>query len=112
VALDPMPAGLYIGRSFTISARVTGPVATLLFSVLDAAGGVVAGPVAAGALSGSASVSFTAPAPGAGYRVRVQDAEEPLVAQLSSSFVVTEPFVLLTETGATLLLQNGGELLR
>ena len=111
VALDPVPAGLYIGRSFTVSARVTGPVTTLLFSILDAAGGIVAGPVSASALSGSASVSFAAPDAGSGYRVRVQDADEPLVSQLSSSFVVTEPFVLLTETGTTLLLQSGGELL-
>jgi hypothetical protein len=111
VALDPVPAGLYIGRSFTVSARVTGPVTTLLFSILDSAGRIVAGPVSASALSGSASIVFAAPAAGSGYRVRVQDVDEPLVAQLSSFFVVTEPFVLLTETGATLLLQNGGELL-
>jgi hypothetical protein len=43
--------------------------------------------------------------------VRVTDADEPLVTQLSSSFVVTEPYVLLTETGGTLLMQDGGELL-
>jgi hypothetical protein len=111
VALDPIPAGLYIGRSFTVAARVTGPVTTLLFSILDAAGNVVAGPVSVSALSGSASVTFTAPAAGSGYRVRVQDANEPLVTQTSSTFVVTEPYVLLTETGATLLMQDGGELL-
>jgi hypothetical protein len=111
VALDPVPAGLYIGRSFTVSARVTGPVSTLIFSIVNAAGSVVAGPVSASALSGSASVTFAAPAAGSGYRVVVRDASEPLVTQTSSSFVVTEPYVLMTEAGATLLMQDGGELL-
>ena len=111
VALDPVPAGLYIGRSFTVSARTTGPVATLLFSIVNAAGAIVAGPVSVSALSGAASTTFTAPAAGSGYRVRVTDADEPLATQLSSSFVVTEPYVLLTETGGTLLMQDGGELL-
>jgi hypothetical protein len=111
VALDPVPAGLYIGRSFTVSARVTGPVSTLIFSIINAANTVVAGPVSASALSGSASVTFAAPAAGSGYRVVVRDAGEPLVTQTSSSFVVTEPYVLMTEAGATLLMQDGGELL-
>jgi hypothetical protein len=111
VALDPVPAGLYIGRSFTVSARVTGPVSTLIFSILDASGTVVAGPVPASALSGSASVTFAAPAAGSGYRVKVQDANEPLVAQTSSFFVVTAPYALMTEAGGTLLMQNGGEML-
>jgi hypothetical protein len=111
VALDPVPAGLYIGRSFTVAARVTGPVATLVFSILDAAGATVAGPVSVSALSGSASVTFTAPVPGSGYRVKVQDADDALVTQTSASFVVTEPYVLLTESGGSLTGENGGELL-
>ncbi|MBO1074873.1 hypothetical protein [Roseomonas marmotae] len=111
VALDPVPGGLYIGRSFTVTARVTGSVATLLFSILNAAGQVVAGPISASALSGSATATFTAPAEGSGYRIRVQDADEPLVTQTSASFVVTPPFALLTESGGALLLQEGGEML-
>lgn len=111
VSLDAVPAGLYIGRSFTVSARVTGPVTTLVFSILDAAGAIVAGPVSASVAAGSASVTFAAPAAGSGYRVRVQDADEPLVTQTSSSFVVTEPFMLLTEAGGTLLLQSGNGVL-
>lgn len=111
VALDPIPAGLYIGRSFTVAARVTGPVGTLQFSILNAAGNVVSGPISVAVSSGSASVTFNAPAAGSGYRIRVQDADEPLVMQLSATFVVTEPFVLLTENGDTLLMQDGGGLL-
>ncbi|MFC4166668.1 hypothetical protein [Teichococcus aestuarii] len=111
VALDPVPTGLYIGRSFTIGARVTGPVASLSFSMLNAAGAVIAGPVVVAVASGGASASFTAPDPGSGYRIRVQDTAEPLAAQTSASFVVTEPFALLTESGASLAAAEGGELL-
>lgn len=111
VALDAIPAGIYTGRTFTVTARVTGPVSTVRFSILNAAGTTVSGPISASVASGSASVTFNAPAIGSGYRVRVQDADEPLAMQLSPSFVVTEPFMLLTESGATLLMQDGGELL-
>ncbi|HWL79881.1 MAG TPA: hypothetical protein VNR89_02930 [Roseomonas sp.] len=111
VALDPVPTGLYVGRSFTVGARATGPVTTLVFTMLNAAGAVIAGPVSVSAASGSASASFTAPDPGTGYRIRVADAQEPLAAQTSTSFVVTEPFALLTESGATITAQQGGEML-
>ncbi|WBV44151.1 hypothetical protein [Pseudoroseomonas cervicalis] len=111
VALDPLPSGLYTGRSFTVAARTSGPVATLVFSLLNAAGAVVAGPVSVPVASGSASTSFTAPDPGSGYRIRVVDAAEPLAAQSSPFFVVTEPYALLTEAGGSVLAADGGELL-
>lgn len=110
VALEPVPTGLYIGRSFTVAARVGGPIATLQFSILNAAGGIIAGPVSAHVANGGASATFIAPEPGTGYRIRVQDPQEPLASQTSASFVVTEPFALLTESGATLAAQSGGEL--
>lgn len=111
VGLDAVPTTLYSGRSLTVSARVSGPVTTLLFSISNAAGATVAGPVMAAVAGGSASVTFAAPAAGSGYRVRVQDADEPLVAQQSGTFTVTAPLALLTESGSTLLMQSGGELL-
>ncbi|MGY4803611.1 hypothetical protein [Teichococcus aerofrigidensis] len=111
VALDAVPAGLYIGRGFAVSARVGGPIAALEFSILDASGGVVAGPVTSSVANGAASASFTAPAPGTGYRIRVRDPLEPLATHTSASFVVTEPFALLTETGASISGESGGELL-
>lgn len=111
VALDPVPSGLYTGRSFTVAARVSGPVETLVFTMLNAAGAVVAGPASVAVASGSASTSFTAPAPASGLRIRVVDAAEPLAAQTSPPFVVTEPYALLTEAGTSLLAADGGELL-
>ncbi|MXP62760.1 hypothetical protein E0493_05260 [Roseomonas sp. M0104] len=111
VALDPVPTGLYVGRSFTVGARTTGPVTTLVFTMLNAAGTVIAGPISVAVASGTASASFTAPEPGSGYRIRVADAQEPLAAQTSASFVVTQPLALLTESGATITAQQGGEML-
>lgn len=111
VALDPVPSGLYIGRAFTVGARTSGPVATLVFTILNSMGAVVAGPVLVPVSSGGASATFTAPAPGSGYRVRVADAQEPLAAQLSPSFVVTEPYALLTEAGLNITAHQGGEIL-
>jgi hypothetical protein len=111
VALGAVPSGLYVGRQFTIGATATGPVGTLVFSILNAAGAVIAGPVSAQVASGGASATFTAPDPGSGYRIRVADAAEPLATQTSPSFVVTEPYALLTESGATLTADEGGEIL-
>ncbi|KAA2214683.1 hypothetical protein [Teichococcus oryzae] len=111
VALGPVPTGLYVGRQFAIGATASGPVATLIFSILNAAGAVVAGPLPVAVAAGGASATFTAPAPGSGYRIRVADAAEPLAAQTSASFVVTEPFALLTETGASITAEQGGDIL-
>jgi hypothetical protein len=111
VALDPLPSGLYVGRVFSVSARVSGPVTAVVFAMLNAAGAVIAGPASVPVAAGSASTDFTAPSPGSGYRIRVTDAAEPLATQTSASFVVTEPFALLTETGLSLTGIEGGELL-
>ncbi|MCQ4159798.1 hypothetical protein NON00_07635 [Roseomonas sp. GC11] len=111
VALGTIPTGLYTGRSFTVSASVSGPVSTLVFSMLNASGTVVLGPTSVAVSSGGASVSFTAPAAGSGYRIRVADADEPLATQTSASIVVTEPYALLTEAGTSLLASDGGEIL-
>ena len=104
-------SGLYVGRSFTVGARISGPVTTLVFTMLNAANAVIAGPTLVPVASGGASTTFTAPDPGSGYRIRVADAQEPLAAQTSASFVVTEPLALLTESGATISAQQGGEML-
>ncbi|WP_419896378.1 hypothetical protein [Roseomonas sp. USHLN139] len=111
VALDPLPSGLYVGRVFTAAARTSGPVSSVIFSLLNAAGTAIAGPTTVAVSAGSASIDFTAPSPGSGYRIRVADAAEPLATQTSSSFVVTEPYALLTEAGLSLVGSEGGELL-
>lgn len=42
--------------------------------------------------------------------MRAADAAEPLVTQISPSFVVLSAFALLLETGAGLLLESGARL--
>ncbi|ONG44743.1 hypothetical protein BKE38_27415 [Pseudoroseomonas deserti] len=111
VALDPLPSGLYVSRVFTVAARVSGPVTSVIFSMLNSSGAVIAGPTTVAVSAGSATIDFTAPSPGSGYRIRVTDAGEPLATQTSASFVVTEPFALLTESGMSLTGIEGGELL-
>ncbi|WP_376088652.1 hypothetical protein ACE7GA_16515 [Roseomonas sp. CCTCC AB2023176] len=110
LTLGPVPAGLNVGEAFAIGATVTGPVATVRFTLLDAAGNVAAGPNDVAVAGGAATTTFTAPAAANGYRLRAADAAEPLVTQTSPSFVVLSAFALLLETGAGLLLENGARL--
>jgi hypothetical protein len=111
VALGAIPAGVNQGETFTVQAAASGAVTSLKFSVLDAAGTVVLGPTSAAVSAGSASATFTAPIPGNGYRLKVEDEADPLVVQISPSFVVLAAFALLIESGMSLLLEAGGRLI-
>jgi hypothetical protein len=110
LTLGAMPSGVNQGETFTVQASVSGPVTTLKFSILNAAGAVVLGPISANVSAGSASATFTAPSPGNGYRVKVEDAADSLVVQVSPSFVVLSAFALLLENGTSLLRETGGRL--
>lgn len=110
VGLDPLPVGLYTGRDFTVTGRASGPIASLQFRLLNSGGSTVAGPLTEPVSGGAASVTFTAPAPGT-YRIRVQDAADATLVHTSASFVITDPLALLTESGATLVAQDGGQIL-
>ncbi|MFC0385076.1 hypothetical protein [Muricoccus vinaceus] len=107
VTLGAMPSGITTGQSFTVQASASGATATLRFSVLDAAGNPILGPSSVPVAAGAASATFAAPAPGNGYRVKVEDASDSLVAQISPSFVVLSAFALLIESGVGLLLETG-----
>jgi len=114
VTLGAMPNGLRQGQSFTVQAAVSGATASLRFSVLNGAGATVLGPTTAAVASGAASATFQAPAAGNGYRLKVEDAADPLVTQTSPSFVVTiatAVAVLLLESGLGLLTETGSRLL-
>jgi len=110
VSLGAVPAGVNEGESFTVQAAAAGATATLRFTVLDAAGAAVRGPVSVPVSGGAASTTFAAPTPGTGYRLKVEDAADALVAQLSPSFVVLSAFALLIESGASLLAETGRRL--
>ena len=44
LSLGPVPAGINTGEAFQVGATVTGPIGTVRFTLLNAAGTTVAGP--------------------------------------------------------------------
>ncbi|MBB5692347.1 hypothetical protein [Muricoccus pecuniae] len=110
VSLGAMPSGVNEGETFTVHATASGATTNLRFSILDAAGSVVRGPITVAVAAGVASTTFTAPTPGNGYRLKVEDAADALVALLSPSFVVLPAFALLLESGFNLLAETGTRL--
>lgn len=108
VTLGSMPSGLTQGQSFTVQASAAGATTALKFTILNAAGTPVLGPTSVPVTAGSASATFAAPSPGNGYRLKVEDAVDPLVAQVSPSFVILSAFALLLESGMSMLLEAGG----
>ncbi|MBP0491837.1 hypothetical protein [Roseomonas indoligenes] len=108
ISLNALPSGVNEGETFTVRVTASGATSAVRFSILNASGAVVLGPSTAAVSSGSASVTFNAPAPGNGYLVKVEDAADSLVAQTSPSFVVLAAFALLVETGLGLLMAEAG----
>jgi len=111
IELDPPPAALFEGDTLTVGATVTGPVAQVTFALRSAAGMDVAPPKTVAVASGRATASFTAPAPGGGFRIRATDAADATLAALSPPFAVMQPPRLVTESGGRLLLESGAALL-
>lgn len=111
LSLGAIPAGITVGRTFSVSASVTGAVSSVSFTLLDGSGTAldvrVAIPVA-----GNAGVTFTAPSAGTGFRIRAADTDEPAASMLSSSFVISAPFAILLESGGSLLTESGAELVQ
>lgn len=111
IAIGILPANLLPGTVFAVSATVLGPIGQLVFSLRDPGGAEIAPAQTVPVVSGTASASFAAPAPGGGYRVRVSDAANPALFSLSPPFAVGAPPALLTEAGLRLRLESGGALL-
>ena len=95
------------GEMLTAGATVTGPSRALRFTLVDASGNVVSGPVQGSVSFGRAEVELPAPRTGDGYRLRVLDVDEPSLSRMSSLFSV-----LRSGTGASGLLTEGGDVLR
>ena len=110
VTLGATPSGLNQGQNFTVQASASGATTTLNFSILNAAGTAVLGPTTVPVAAGKASATFPTPTPGNGYRVKVEDAADSLVVQLSPSFVVLSAFALLLESGVSMLIEAGGRM--
>ena len=111
VLLAPLAGGIVGGGTVQASATVAGPVAEVSFSIRDAAGETVRGPQAAIVTAGAASATLPAPAPGSGYRLRVEAVGRPQVADTSPAFAVSLPYTLLAQNGDRLLNEAGGGML-
>jgi hypothetical protein len=109
--LLPLAAGIVSNGTVQAQASIVGPVPEVAFTISDANGATVRGPQTATVSGGTAAVTLPAPPPGTGYRMRVQAAIDPAVADSSAPFSVTAPFGLLLQSGVALLQEDAGRIL-
>lgn len=105
ILLAPLAAGLVAGSSIPVSASIIGPVSQVVFSLRDSTGAVVPPVQVVAVTGGQAAASFAAPAPAGSYRIRVEDAADPSLGDISASFSIG------ANSGALVLLENDGRLL-
>ncbi|NOG72508.1 hypothetical protein [Roseicella sp. DB1501] len=113
ILLAPIAAGILVGGSIPVSARVAGPISQVVFSLRQADGTLVPPAKVVTVQGGQAVASLAAPPSGSGYRIRVEDAADPAIAALSGSFsVAPETGLLLDEVADVLLTESGNRLRR
>jgi hypothetical protein len=109
LVLGPMAASMVAGSAFAVSATVTGPVSQVVFTVRDGSGAAVPSAKTVAVTNGRAATSFRAPPIGTGYRVHVEDAQDPTVSALSRTFSVGPDLRLLLLEDDTPLLTEAGD---
>lgn len=113
LVLGPVAASMVAGSTFAVSAAVSGPVSQVVFTVRDNTGAVVPTAKTIAVTNGRAATSFRAPPIGTGYRVHVEDAQDPTVSATSRSFSVGPDLrLLLLEDNAALLTEAGDRLVQ
>ncbi|RAI57200.1 hypothetical protein [Roseicella frigidaeris] len=112
ILLAPIAAGILVGGSIPVSARVAGPIGQVVFSVRQADGTLIPPAQLVTVQNGQAVASLAAPPTGSGYRIRVEDAADPAIAALSGSFSVAPDTGLLLDEAADGLLTESGNRLR
>ena len=113
LVLGPVAASMVAGSAFAVSATVTGPVSQVVFTVRDGSGAVIPSAKTVTVTNGRAATSFRAPPIGTGYRVHVEDAQDPTVSALSRALSVGPDLkLLLLEDDATLLTEAGDRLVQ
>ncbi len=113
IVLAPLVAGFIAGSAIPVSAQIQGPISQVVVSVRNAAGQTVVPSQIVTVTGGFATAALTAPAVGSGYRIRVEDAQDPGLATISRSFSVAPATdAVLQENGFMLLLESGFALLR
>ncbi|MCX7933073.1 MAG: hypothetical protein RMK64_04505 [Rhodovarius sp.] len=112
IVLAPLAAGIIAGGTIPVSAQVQGPVSQVLVSLRDASGQMLPGAQVVTVQGGFATAAIPAPPVGSGYRIRMEDVEDPAVAATSRPFsVAPAPRALRQEGGFALLMENGFALL-
>ncbi|MBW8267899.1 hypothetical protein [Caldovatus aquaticus] len=111
IVLAPLPGIVVAGQEVVATATVAGPIAAVVFGLLDQTGAAAAPAQTVPVAGGIAAASFPAPAPGDGYRVRAADAADPTMVALSPPFSAVLPGRLLLEQGGLLLTEQGVALL-
>jgi hypothetical protein len=111
IEIDPLAPILSEGGTLVSGAAITGPIAQVTFTMLTASGANAAAPMTVAVTGGRAGVSFLAPPPGGGYRLRAVETADPTLVALSPPFTVSFPPKLLAESGEPLLLESGAALL-
>lgn len=113
IVLAPLAAGFLAGGAIPVSAQVQGPISQVIVSVRNASGQTLPGSQLVTVAGGFASTAVAAPPVGSGYRIRMEDAEDPGLAATSRSFsVAPADEKLRQESGFVLLMEDGFALLR
>ena len=112
ILLAPLAAGILAGGTIPVSASVNGPISQVIFSLRDASGTVIPPVQAVAVQGGVAATSFAAPPIGSGYRIRVEDASDPAIADTSASFSVAPSVSYLLAESLGRLASEGGSTLR
>ena len=116
IVLAPLAAGFITGGSIPVSAQVQGPISQVLVSVRDSSNQIMPTPQIVTVSGGYATAAIPVPPVGTGYRIRVEDVQDPAIAAVSRTFSVTPPLdgiqqenlsVILMENGYALLRDNG-----
>lgn len=108
LVLGPVAASLVAGTAFAVTAAVTGPVSSVVVTVRDSSGAVLPPIRTVPVTNGVAVTSFPAPPIGTGYRIHIEDAQDPAVQALSRAFSVGPDLRLLLLENDTRLLTEAG----
>ena len=113
IVLVPLAAGFLAGSVIPVSAQVQGPISQVVVSVRNAAGQTVVANQLVTVAGGFATAAVAAPPVGTGYRIRMEDAQDPGLAATSRAFSVAPTGESLKqENGLVILMENGFALLR
>jgi len=108
--LNALPLSILPGATLSVAATVTGGIQSVRFMILDAARSAVARPVTSSVDAGRATAQLLSPKVGTGYTLRVEDAADSSLFDVSPGFSVTSSPAVLTENSVALLTESRSRL--